>query len=330
MYRSKFHPANLAAEGLNRLLAARLAVPTEEEEERYQRKRPHPTSTKGRRSKWVPHSITPCEVTIGQKYIEEHLASRSAQSRVQANFLAMCELSGLEPDEAIPGYIGQLKESGLASGTIHEYLKAIRLLIRPSTYRPAIKACAAAHADADTTHAADLPGNQLDWLTEKAQPGLYEVLFFLRLTGARLADLRRLQRKQIVFKEEEAVVHIQFRRTKNRTKRSLRKSVEFPISWGGPVRGEVLRAFLQVPGYVKLFRPYTVSYVNRELKKLCAQVDYRSCTSYTFRRAFMDRVIRTVPASERSEFTLHLNGHVLYAHYARFVGEDEEAWEQME
>ncbi len=90
------------------------------------------------------------------------------------------------------------------------------------------------------------------------------------------------------------------------------------MAWFGSA-DEVTRTYVTFGDrHQPLFGQWTVDVVNGRLRELCAVEDVERVTSYTFRRNYMRTVLskHNGDAVAAQRYSLHLNPHILEAHYA--------------
>ena len=318
--RSIFHPSRIVSDALSRNFRR---SPSPEPDR-------HPDVVRqvvqgGRPRKWIPRPVSEDDHRAAETFKQQFLPSEASAGRVQANIALVAEMSGLSFDKVLWPLVGQMINSGLAFGTIHQYLLLAKPLFRTvGQYRRAIRAAALAHAESDSGHANDVSGRVLDDIIVGAPKEHQVFLYVMRICGARVHDLARLKGSQIFLDVDSRVLHIQFRATKNRRTRGKRFCGKFFMAWAAAPSMDIVRSLLSLPKGICPFRRYNTSVVNTALRNITAKKGYPKVTSYSFRRSFMNKVFRDIPPSERQAFTLHLCASTLFAHYQRWIGEDEE------
>ena len=182
-----------------------------------------------------------------------------------------------------------------------------------------LKATQAHHADADTGHAVDVEIGKLREVARSAKTAHSVFFYLLWATGMRVKDLSRLRGKQICAAED--CLEVEVRINKGRRKRALRALLRVPWEWlGGRPPYDIEHAINSFPDDIRPFEKYTATKTNNELKTMSPQVGSKKCTTYSFRRAYVEMIIKQCNGSMTmiTSYTLHLTPTMVEGHYKKW------------
>lgn len=292
---------------------------------------------RGRRSLWTPEVLVNEDRLSADAFVREYEDSSNKRTRfrVLENFHTFTRLNTISFSEALPLFIGQCRRKGLMFSTIDTYFGYLRALPMTPTERRVYgrmsKLVAHAHADEEGRSEVVCEGDKAQLLSLlTAVPRDAEALLFLLLTtGGRLRDLSRLRRRQIVVKAR--ALHVSFRVTKNRRKRSLRSSIAIPHKWLTAPSKRVFLFFKNGNKDQKIFANWNVAAANEMLSRLCAMVNLPRLTTRFFRKCFLTRAFAECNGDLElvTRYSLHLNKQTISAHYLKWSSEHVMATEEI-
>jgi integrase len=280
----------------------------------------------GRRALWKPATCTAEDERLAEEFLRAHAFDRNSATRERIrrqaqDFFRLNEGSTINNVYLL--LVGQWRRCGLKFSTIDTYFGYLRPHLRAvatatdfSKFGTIAKAVALAHAGEETKTAPDSTSEELLRITARAQGDLQPLLYIMLTTGARVADLQRVKRRQIALTASHTTVI--FGVTKNRRRRSLRKRLIIPHTWFGSPDASVRDFFAFGEKDQPVFGSWTANTVNERLRDLCALNNSARLTSYSFRRNYMRKVLEVYEgdAVKAQRHTLHLNPHIVEAHYA--------------
>jgi len=281
------------------------------------------TVTRGRRKIWVPRAITQADIERGRGIMQEWGPDCHTRYRVVGDFELMCKLSALLTSDplAAVGFLGQLANSGLGPGSIDTYTGYVCKRYRSLTNVQ--KAAAARHADFDAKHAADISDDTLWTYVEEASPKYRAILWILFISGLRSRAIRFLRRRRIFIPEKWGSADMEFvvKIDKTRKRRALTAILSLPKAWKWlrpPPHAETLSFLQHGDQEERLFDDFKATDINAELSAISKRLDLPRPTTYSFRRAFINRIVPLVgKKSEMTKFTLHFQQSTVDAFYRR-------------
>lgn len=191
------------------------------------------------RGKLSTRCFTEQDRLSGEAYVQRHLASKKGKDGFVQRFLACCHLSSVTPQQAVIYALGWMIQAGLADSTIETYLQYMATTVgRNQVWRAANAAAATAHAKADSRHAWDISADVVPTIISSLSGASQAAVWMMSICGGRLADLARLQRKQIVV-GRDGILSVQWRVTKQRRKRCFRLSTHHDMTSIKPPPGVV-------------------------------------------------------------------------------------------
>jgi len=152
----------------------------------------------------------------------------------------------------------------------------------------------------------------------RLQSGSY---FFCLLwaTGMRVKSISRLRGKQICAAED--CLEVQVRIDKGRRKRSLRALLRLPWEWlGGRPPYNIEHSINSLPDDHQPFAEFTATKVNYWLKSMGPKAGVGKCTTYSFRRAYINMIIQRCNGNMPliTSHTLHLTPTMIDTHYRQW------------
>jgi len=278
--------------------------------------------TRGRRRLWIPRAITQADIERGRAIVKEWGPDHHSRDRVVSDFEIMCKLSGLptnDPFSAL-GFLGQLANSGLGPGSVDTYTGYVSKRYRMKDVQ---LAAAARHADHEARHAADISDDILWRYVCEASQKYKAILWILYVAGLRSRAIRFLRRRRIYVPKKWGSADMEFvvMIDKTRKRRALRAILSLPKAWKWlrpPPCSYSLRLLQEGDPEERLFDGITASDINAELKAISKRFQLPRPTTYSFRRAFINRIIPLVgKKGEMTKFTLHFKASTVDAFYRR-------------
>ncbi len=282
------------------------------------------STRKGRRPMFVPSTVDKADYDAGIGYISRHIVEDRVRHRAIAVFDEFLRKNPtFTTTTAIIPFLGQMQRSGLSDGTMREYMKHVATAYPSPDSRKAHKACIRAYADAETSHALDVRRQVLLDLPSRAEGVLRAAIFLLTNTGSTLADLQRLRRTQVVFAHGRTLV--QWRLTKRKTKRRQRREVAYPDKWGIDPKPLFIDRFWSDSIEQRPLASVTVAQVNAFVRSNCDSTGGRFPTTYTFRRSFINHVLRQLDGDldKCLQYSGHCSKDMILAHYQYTHAEEE-------
>lgn len=278
----------------------------------------------GRKCTWIPRAFNEADINRGMKLVEEWGPDHRTRDRVVMNFEMCCHLSGLhtrDPRAAL-GVLGQMANSGLGPGTSDTYIKYINKLYRMTSVS---KAAAARHADYDSKHAADIPDDVLWRFVNEADLKWQAILYILYTAGLRSRAVRFLRRSRIYIPSQSSwgseELEFNIKIDKTRKLRALRAILKLPKDWQWllPPPSTQTWDFLTFGDpQERLFDGINATKINHELSRMAARLSLPRPTTYSFRRAYVNRIAPLVRNKKHlAEFTLHFEPSTVEAFYMR-------------
>jgi len=185
----------------------------------------------GRPRKWTPTVVSAADIVAGAIVARKYGPDLSTAARVRADFRTFCRINRLTPDEAYEPWVGQMRNSGLASGTIREYVEAVTQGERSTAAYIISKAAGALHTDSPTSHATDIDhttGCAIIESAKKDAPEHAQQLWLLLATGQRRVDIHRLHPQSVKIVRRKTLT-VKWLWTKGIQKVSRRREITFPI-----------------------------------------------------------------------------------------------------
>jgi len=285
----------------------------------------------GRKATWNPVALTRGDYDEGLRLLKEWGRDKAAQTRVQGNFMMICRLSGrshTDPMAAI-GTLGQMSNHGLGPGTRSVYMNYIRKKFSTAAYEAAYAAgvCAADH---EAKHAPDISDDILWKFVEKAPKEWQPIIYLMYVCGFRVKAIKYFRRRRVFIpawsKWRERDLEIVVAIDKNRRKKAQRTTLILPRAWmyPRPPTMETWRFFHEGPQDERIFPEVTAPKVNSVLRKIATENGWPRPTTYSFRRAYINRVIPLVGSKgQLHKFTLHFDETTVDAFYRRTAKERE-------
>ncbi len=228
--------------------------------------------------------------------------------------------------ESFRGWVGAAIRDGLKYSTINTYSAYLTAVVLPdltlserASWRLIRQLIKAAAADEDGGGAVAATSAEVCLVLPRLSLLDRQTVALITYTGARLADIRRLRRKQIRISVNR--IQVQVRLSKNRRKRSLRRILK--VHDVATMVGLSLDGSLEEPlgeGVDPEDRPFvhqTVAHINARLKTICAELSLPKLTTYSFRKFFIQAIIQHYEYDwpRIIATTLHCNMDVVAAHY---------------
>ena len=246
-----------------------------------------------------------------EELAERYATNQRASIQVRNDFEEFANLNGLSLEEAVKPYVGQTLRAGLKPSSLDTYLGYLKPLLRRfPAYYTWCKIVALAHADSEAKTAVDASLASLKEVLKAMEIKNKPIVWFLISTGMRVADARRLRRKQISLTKTDLVV--QCRIMKNRRKRRHRFVLRIPVEWSMNPPPSFRRLLSTGDDEQCIFGHYNVASINALLKPW-------SLSSYTFRRRFFKEVVDRVGLGEMRLYTGHFSESIFQAHYQKWT-----------
>lgn len=271
--------------------------------------------TRGRRCLWRPAVVTTEDIAAADALDSQYGSDDRTACRIRRQFGDFARINELGLCAAVKAFIGQATRVGLRASTLNTYLGYLAPILRhcPEYHRWA-KIIALAHADADSRTAPDCTLSHLRKLVAKSQKHDRCLLWVMLSTGARVADLARLRRKQIQV-TEAGELQIQFRIMKNRRRRRFRVTLAVPLSWAGVPGPDTLAEIANGDPEQRLFGSHTANVVN----SILARLSTTKVTTYSFRRRYINSLFDLFEEEEKvKKYTLHLDIETVKAFYVKW------------
>jgi hypothetical protein len=252
---------------------------------------------------WTPSILSNEDTVMGFMFEQSHCPDYSQANRIRDCFVTFCALNNLEPGrlDTYVLLVGQWQNSGLAAGTVQQYLS---FLDAPSAVRSGVALC---HARAKTKHAPDLPEEDLRAITSAAHLDVQPTMWLMWATGCHAADAGTLPRSNWSIKHPRLIVCWQS--TKSIRSRSQRDTLVYDItSFPAPAAVMSSAQAASVTDDTCLFTASAVA-VNKALSPLS--------TSLVFRRAFEHRYREAGYTEEAiGRLLTHQGTKMVRAHYS--------------
>ena len=246
--------------------------------------------------------------------------NRQTRLRVCSQFMEFMVLNGFNIADGTAYWIGAQRNEQVKWSTLDTYLHYIKKFIKARVTLPefavftrALSLVELAHANEDS-HAA-LVASWDDCNQILMAPFCVEQMATLaiRYTGLRLADLRRLKRKQ--YSPTRASMKLEVRVTKNRRQRRYRRILRIPCVkvWGHllPTKFvDYIKSFTN--GEQIIFSEMNVVRLNNFIKSVTPRL-----SSYSFRKRFISDIAawKEYDWSQTIRYSLHCDEHCVAAHY---------------
>ena len=280
----------------------------------------------GRRRIWTPSPVTSADRERGRELIALYGPDRHASMRVIADYRHFCAISGFDPTdpEACAAVLGQMDNSGLSAGSLDTYMSIIKKVYRAPAH-DASYAAGVHHADEEGGHAPDLSDEVLWKYVEAANAIWQPLLYILAVYGLRIKACAWLTQSRTIFPawddwgsfSPEIIITVD----KQRRRRCHRTTLRLPLEWDilpPPPCEETLRFFSEGEPKDRLWPGITATAVNTELRRLSLELGLPRPTTYSFRRAYVNRVIPFVTSKkELTLYTLHFSEETVEAFYRR-------------
>jgi len=282
----------------------------------------------GRKATWEVRPLQQCDYDEGLRILKAYGRRRDQPLRIQGNFMTLCRLSGTshtDPMSAV-GALGQMSNSGLGPGSCSTYMSYIRKKF-PTSYEAAYAANVYA-ADHEAKHANDIPDEVLWKFVELSPPEWQPIIYLMYVCGFRVVAIKFFRRRRIFLplytkwghRDLEIVVAVD----KTRKKKGQRATLVLPRAWKypRPPSYQTWQYLMEGDMDGTLFSNVSASKVNAVLRKLAKDHALKRPTTYSFRRAYINRVI---PLAETKgclkKYTLHYDETTVDAFYRRTARE---------
>jgi integrase len=275
----------------------------------------------GRRTRWRPQAITGADRAAIAEAIAAYgdAANAKTRERLIEDFTEFHRINHISVGEAFKPFVGQLRRCGLMWSTISTYVGYLRPLLPElrRAYHEVRRVVDLAHADESAMHSRSpivlSESRNIAGVLEDV--AMRAAVYLLTATGGRMADLRRLRRRQIKVGSKKLCV--EFRVMKNRRRRGQRVVLRVPHTWSGPPTDSVLRYLAHGEPEQPLLGHLTATVVNKELLQACERLSYRRMTTYDFRKRFMQIAYEKSgnDATRAQRYTLHLSSKTVEAFY---------------
>jgi len=254
--------------------------------------------------------------------MEEWGPNHRDRDRVIRDFELCCKLSNLPTNDSSVGValLGQLANSGLGPGSCDTYIGHVTKRYRMTDVS---KAASARHADYEARHAADIDDDTLWKYVLEASPLYRRILWLMYIAGLRAISIRYLRRRRVHIPKrwKSADIEVVVKIDKTRKKAALRAIMSLPKTWEWiqpPPHKDDIKFFQDGPADERLFEGITATNINDELRRISKKLSLPRPTSYSFRRAFINRVIPLVTSKKKlTEYSLHFSVSTVDAFYKR-------------
>lgn len=274
-----------------------------------------------RKQMWEPSVATPADMERGRSFVEKWGPPDPSMHTSVRRYEEMCRASNCSPydEQSLMMALGQMLAAGLSAGSLETYVKAIAKIYFPQGARRLLPAVQRAHADSDSSHAPDLPDPVLKQLIEKLSSPFKATAYMMMYTGIRMVGLRWLRRRQIVL-QDNGSIKVQVKVDKNKKRRVMRQDLLIPASLIDRPARDVRRFLVEGDSEERLFATVTITTLNAALKKAARKLSCQRPTSYSYRRAFMNRIRKhcNKTGEDPARYTMHISKNILEAHYKRF------------
>lgn len=282
-------------------------------------------TARGAVTKWFPNLAQPGDHDTFKEKFAIYGPKTKQRDRIRQKFLRFKELNPTEsPISAVEKLIGQWLNSGLRPSTCETYLKYLQpLIIKETREREKIseirRCIEAMHADSDTRIAPQLSSDSLTRILSLTKGRLQAFLWIMYQTGLRSKAISVLRRKQIKYCAQQGL-RIQIWLDKNHRHRHLRVTLSIPPMLLSPITKTTKTIIEEGLPDERPFQNFTANHVNNNLRRLCQRHGITSPTTYSWRRAYMNRVKSFCKgdAQEMKKYTLHLSNSITEAHYIDF------------
>lgn len=284
---------------------------------------PAPTTRTGG---YQPQCVTQADHDSLAELMKQFGPRTNSKLAVRRKFNKFCIINGIQPREAVPLWLAQMRRCGLKPGTLETYMNHV-INKNGQVYTniglwPIRTAIQRAHAAAKTGHAKDGPRVRLFAIISKLKSvELRAMLWMIIGTGGRACDCARLntsdifvstwnrQRKKDGYTSVKTI-STQWCLTKNRGRRELRFYTTHPTSWCGGIPHDVEkflhdRAASADGGPIFSMAPAEAATI---LNAAIHEVSDEGYTTYSWRRAFMFKVF-TECRGDLSQAILY-SGHI--------------------
>lgn len=270
-----------------------------------------------KQTKWVPAITNREEILIGMRLLDKHAPIDFTTIRLRNYRDMFIRVNGYSSfEQSIPALVGQLVASGLAPSTMSTYWRKICGDIQHPgiLQRRAATAFRLLAAQSDVRHAIDLDPFELEEVLDGMRVedrGTREVSELTLKTGLRVADLMKCKRKHIIFGDENLSVTVLV--AKNIRSQGERRTITIPY-WFGKVSYATVDYWYRFPAEVCPFANIDI----RDCYARYRETRHPETTTYTFRRAFVQRAVAECGGDFREAahwYTLHKNPRIIAAHY---------------
>ena len=231
--------------------------------------------------------LTTADIVTGAVAMQKYGPDLATHARVQEDYRKFCRLNRLAREEGYEPCVGQMKNAGLAAGTIRDYIEIAAKGDKSTAAYVAKKAVRAMQTDSQTGHAADITLTQASEIITRAKkeaPEVAEPLWLLLATGQRRVDIHRLHPESVKMIRKKTLA-VKWLWTKGIQKIQHRREVIFPINDLPDAPGTLAQTLeSSVKARTKPFE-CTVQKLNAVMKKM----GFRATTG-SFRRLFSDRI----------------------------------------
>lgn len=241
----------------------------------------------GRPRKWVPRRVTAADRVAGHAVVVKYGPDLRLEKRLSDDFRSFCILNRLTREEAYVPFIGQLRNSKVAAGTVKNYVEIVSRGDRSTEAYLARRSTECMQTNTPTGHAADIDlktANSIIVAAKKRYPQHAPSIWMMLATGCRRIDVHRLRPESV--KLTKANIVVKFLWTKGIRKIRHRRTVTLPLRGiaSPPTNMQTLLSGKRAPFEC------SVNTLNKVLKELVSKDPGVRCTTGSFRRLFSRRI----------------------------------------
>ena len=281
---------------------------------------------RGRKRLWTPLRFTAEQRERGAQLMKEWGRNTTQRTRILLDYEEACNLSGADPNDpaSVEATMGQMDMATLGVGSIGTYLSHIKSKYRLAATQ-AVFAAGVRSADAESKHAPDIDDEVLwRYVVNARTVSVQAVLYLEFICGFRSIAARFVRRRSVWLPSwddpEQEGPEIIVTIDKTRKKKSQRATIRLPFMWNirPPPSWDVWCFIMRGDESDRLFPDMTASHINGALRRMSEEMGLPRPTTYSFRRAFINRIIPLVGSKkDLAKYTLHFKEETVEAFYRR-------------